>query len=153
VKIIITTVLAILACLLFTHTILLAQKDIPQDQTPQKETNYIEIIKQGYKTAENDQIVTKSWKTGMLNEYKLIFDHLEITYEGIIIITNIDEKTLLCGNLLIIAYGKTLNNNKKRVISLRSICHLFNKEVIQEALIIAEEPNKILNGWDDSILI
>lgn len=151
-KIIATTVLAILACLLFNHNTLLAQKDTPQDQTPQKETNYIEIIKQKYKTVESNQTVTESWKIGMLNEYRLIFNHLEITYEGILV-SSIGEKTLACGNLLIIAYGKTLNNDKKRVISLSSVCHLFNKEVIEKVLIIAEEPYKILNGWDDSVPI
>ena len=152
-KIIITTILTILGCLLFSYTTSLAQKEIPQDQTHQKEPDYIEIIKQGYKTAESNQIVTKSWKTGILNEYGLIFNHLEITYSRIIMVPSIDKKTLLCGNLLIIGYGRTSDGDKKRVISLRSVCHLFNKEVVEKALTMAKEPNKLLNGWDNSVLI
>jgi hypothetical protein len=152
-KIVRIIILTILACLLFSYTASLAQKETPQDQTPQKELNYIEIIRQGYTTAETSKITIESWKLGILNDYGLIFDHLEMTYEGIVMAPTTDEKTLVCGNLLIIGYGRTSDGDKKRVISLRSVCHLFNKEVVEKALTMAKEPNRVLNGWDDSVLI
>ena len=117
------------------------------------EPDYIEIIKDRYKDLETSEKLLESWKTGMLTEYKLFLDHVQIQYEHTTILKTTDDKTLVCGNMLIIAYGKTLDGQKKRVLSLRSLCHLFSKGKLERITIINREDNKLLNGWDDLIII
>ena len=146
-KNIIVIVSIILTCFLLTHI------TIAQEQIPQKSPNYIEIIKEKYTSAEYGQKAFESWAPGMLSDYGLILDHLEMGYKADGISATTDGKTLVCGQLLIIGYGKTSEGEKKRIISLRSLCHLFNKEVIEKILSINKETNRLLNGWDDSVII
>jgi hypothetical protein len=147
----ITIIATVLACLLFGCSSLLAEKNTLPIQ--QREPNYVEIIKQKYKDAETNQKVIETWTEGILKEYLLILDHLEMRYTQIETTKTTDEKTLVCGNLLITAYAKTLDGDKKRVISLRPMCHLFNKEILEKTVLINRQANKVINGWDDSILI
>lgn len=149
-KIITVVALTILVCLSFSCTALSEHKNtLPIKQ----ETDYEKLIKQNYKEAENSPTLIKSWTIGMLKDYKLILDHLKIEYTQSATSKTTDEKTLVCGNVLIIAHGKTLDGSKKRVISLKLVCYLFNKETLENIVIINTQENKIINGWDDLTII
>jgi hypothetical protein len=89
----------------------------------------------------------------MLKEYGLVLDHMEMHYTETATQKTTDGKTVVCGDLLIIGYGKTLDGDKKRVLSLRFLCHLFNKGDLEKVLTMDKKSNILLNGWNDSIVI
>lgn len=140
---------AITLILLLSYTVLPIQKN---NATNNKEPNYEEIIKEKYKEVETSKKLNKSWTEGILTEYDLTLDHMKINYTVTDIVKTTDKKTLVCGNLLLIAYAKTSDGSKMRVVSSRAICHLFNKEKIEKVLVINKETNKVLNGWDNSVI-
>jgi len=117
---------------------------------PQEKIDYEKIIKERYKQAETSPPVVESWRAGMFSNYKLILDHLQITYFLTTESETTDGRILVCGKLFSVGYGKTLDGQKKRVTYLSYTCHLFNKEKLENITVIHASPYIILNGWDDA---
>jgi hypothetical protein len=127
------------------------QKALVKADPPATKFNYEKFLQQRYDEVETKEAEAKSstWRAGMLKEYGLILDHVQMRYKAISENVTSDNKCLVCGFLIIVGYGKTQDGVQNRIVSRRAVCHLFDGEKLTNALTIASEPNVLLVGWSE----
>jgi len=123
-------------------------------QETQENTNYEEMINQACKEAQTKETLVQSWRNGVLHDYNLILDRMEIKFTQDYTSSTTENQTLVCGTMVDIGYCKTEDGIKKRVVSKRYVCYIFDKvNQIGKAKVMQKQDNIVLDGWNDFIEI
>ena len=140
-KIVIT--LALILSLIFGLSQISLAKEVDEDLK-------IKII-DFYKGNEDPESKAyKSWKDGMMKEHLLDLHKVTVAIEFL----SQDEREEDIGVSILMTvtgYGMTFDNQKKRVISVRGLIVVINKETrnILGGLQVYRNRNKVTDGWNE----
>ena len=122
------------------------------------QSNYEKRIQDACPAAEERNFA--EWKKELMSDFNLLLINLTITYketsENPATFLNKDEKTvtgvMVSGIMTIIAYCRTSDNFKKRLINKKQVQHFFDGDKVERVTVTGQE-YEFKNGWDDSISI
>jgi hypothetical protein len=115
--------------------------------------NYDKYLSDRYKEVETKPSVVETWQVGLLTEYGLVFDHLVFVFTKSAEAVSTDGKHLISGKLLAIAYAKTRDGEKKRLIQEKDVCHIFLNQTLEKTLTIEQKDHVVKQGWDEGVSI
>jgi hypothetical protein len=111
-------------------------------------TDYETLIRENYIRSIKTEELLKLWREGLMSEYGFMLVNLEASYEKTMEVGSERDQYILCGELTLKACVLTREKDKKTVISVRQVCHLFIGGLPVAAKTTKIEPIKIIDGWE-----
>ena len=116
--------------------------------------DYYELyLKTAYKEVAVNPKTLESWGNGLKKSYDFNLDHINIDYKKLRIESTTDGRVAVIGTTRLIAFTKDTSEVKKRVVSIRTVVHLFKDKELDDSVLLEEKPYVVLVGWDDGMEI